>query len=291
MNIIKILLSFLAIFTFVSLGNSCFAQSLSFKSDDPERPIEVYADSGIEWQRDRNLFIARGSAKAIQGNVHVSADELIAHYREYDGGNTDVFRVDAIGNVLIQSEEETAIGTGAVYDFKLDVLVIEGSPVRLETVDGVVLAYDTIQYWGSENIAVAKGRALAEREGQKLFADILTARFNDTVSNSRKIGKSKFTMIEGYGNVRLETDGDVILGERGRYDLAAGLITLAGNVRFSSENNRMRGEFAVVDTDTGVSSLFPSAQKAGVPGLGKAPRVSALVVPRPKSLKDITKED
>ena len=56
------------------------AQTLRFVSDDPDQPIEVSAEMGIEWQQERGLFIARGSARAVQGSVQVNADQIIAHY-------------------------------------------------------------------------------------------------------------------------------------------------------------------------------------------------------------------
>lgn len=265
------------------------AQTLSFRSDDPEKPIEVVANRGIEWQQDERRFIARGDAKAMQGDVEVMADELVAHYRDGDGGSTDVYRVDAIGNVTIKSAGETATGSAAAYDFDQAVLVIEGSPVTLDTVDGSVTANDTIQYWENDNVAVAEGNASATKDGQKLTADTLTARFKelpagqgaDTVRRSGELSR-----IEGFGNVRLESKGDIILGDRGRYDLESGIATLDGNVRITSDNNQLSGGFAVVDTNKGVSTLYANATEAGVSGPGKSPRVRALLVPRPKGVTE-----
>ncbi|NKB45993.1 MAG: hypothetical protein GKS03_17160 [Alphaproteobacteria bacterium] len=267
------------------------AQTLSFRSDDPDKPIEVVADRGIEWQQEEKRFIARGSARALQGDVEVLADELIAHYRDKDDGGTDVYRVDALGNVTIKSAGETATGAAAVYDFEQSVLVMEGSPVTLVTVDGTVTAYDTLQYWELENVAVAEGKATAVQDGQKLTADTLTARFkepapgdgNDTAQRSGELDR-----LEGFGNVRLESKGDIVLGDRGRYDLGSGIATLDGNVRITSDRNQLSGGFAVVDTNKGVSTLYASATEAGVPGPGKAPRVRALLVPRPKGVTDST---
>ena len=265
-----------------------FAQTLSFKSDDPDRPIEVLAEGGIEWRQEEKRFIARGSARATQGDVEVLADELIAHYREDADGSTNVYRVDALGNVTIRSAGETATGSGAVYDFEQAVLVIEGSPARLETVDGVVTAYDSIQYWEEENVAEAVGNATAVKGEQKLTADTLTARFkklpDDAQNKDRRSGELSY--IEGFGNVRLETKRDVILGDRGRYDLDSGIATLDGNVRITSDQNQLSGGFAVVDTINGVSTLYGSAKEAGVPGPSKSPRVRALIVPRPKGITE-----
>ena len=272
------------------------AQTLSFKSDDPDKPIEVVAERGIEWRQDEKRFIARGDARATQGDVEVRADELIAHYRETEGGGTDVYRVDALGSVTITSAGETATGSAAVYDFEQSVLVMEGAPVRLETADGVVTAYDTIQYWEQENVAVAEGNATAVQGGQKLTADTLTARFKEPAVGAGGAGgvaprSSELSRIEGYGNVRLESKGDVILGDRGRYDLASGIATLDGNVRITSDRNQLSGGFAVVDTKKGTSTLFANATEAGVPGPGPGPRVRALLVPRPKGVTDSANSD
>lgn len=264
------------------------AQTLSFRSDDPDRPIEVFADQGIEWQQENRRFIARGSARAIQGDVEVLADVLISHYRDKEDGGTDVYRVDALGNVTIRSAGETATGSAAVYDFDQAVLVIEGAPVKLETPDGLVTAEDTIQYWEKDNVAVAEGNAVATKGDQTLYADTLTARFKDGPSDASgaETLSGELSRIEGYGNVRLETKKDVILGDRGRYDLDSGIATLDGNVRITSDQNQLSGGFAVVDTNKGVSTLYSSAAEAGVPGPSKAPRVKALIVPRPKGVTE-----
>ncbi len=53
------------------------------------QPLQIQADSGIEWQQNAHLYIARGNAVAIRGPSELHADTLIAHYREVKGGNAD----------------------------------------------------------------------------------------------------------------------------------------------------------------------------------------------------------
>ena len=64
-------------------------------------PLQIQADSGIEWQQDEHVYIARGNAVATRGTSEVHADTLIAHYREakgaasrgkHAGGNTEIYR-------------------------------------------------------------------------------------------------------------------------------------------------------------------------------------------------------
>src|SRR5713226_6780439 len=72
------------------------------------QPIQIQADSGIEWQQDAHLYIARGNAVAIRGPGEIHADTLIAHYREVKGGNTggntEVYRVEAEGHVTLKRD-------------------------------------------------------------------------------------------------------------------------------------------------------------------------------------------
>ena len=44
-------------------------------------PVEVTARDGMEWRRTEQMVIANGSARAVRGNVTVTADRLIARYR------------------------------------------------------------------------------------------------------------------------------------------------------------------------------------------------------------------
>src|SRR5690349_25085595 len=92
------------------------AQGLSLGSVSEDRPIEVSADHGIEWQQDAQVYIARGNAMAKRGATEVHADTLTAHYRpakgtgskgtetKETGGETEIYRLDADGHVTIKGE-------------------------------------------------------------------------------------------------------------------------------------------------------------------------------------------
>ena len=45
-------------------------------------PVEVTSDDGMEWRQNEQVIIAKGNAKAVRGDVTVTADQLIAHYRK-----------------------------------------------------------------------------------------------------------------------------------------------------------------------------------------------------------------
>ena len=57
-------------------------QAIGLPGQSREIPIEINADDGIEWQRDARAYIARGNARAVQGDVAIHAETLIAYYRD-----------------------------------------------------------------------------------------------------------------------------------------------------------------------------------------------------------------
>ncbi len=261
------------------------AQSLSFTSKDPDKPIQVTADKGIEWQQTDKRFIARGNARATQGDMNVVADELTAHYRDTKSGGTEVYRVDAIGHVIIASKDETAAGAAAVYDFDKAVLVIEGAPVSLTTASGKVTAQQAIQYWSKERVAVADGDAEAQDGTRRIKADKLTAFFADakpgTSTSSTVQGDIRLVVADG--NVLLRTEKETVRGNKGEYNRETGIAKIEGKVTLTQGQNQVQGGFAVIDTKAGTSRLFGSAAEAKTPGPGATSRVKALIAPKPQS--------
>lgn len=265
------------------------AQSLSFMPKDSDRPIVVDAEKGIEVQQDAKQVIARGNARAAQGDVSITGDELIAHYRSNPDGSNEVYRVFAAGNVTMRSSEETATGATAVYDFDKGVLVLEGDLVRLANADGTVTAREALQYWANERVAVAEGNAVAEdSEKRRVFADKLVAFFRDdgtkpasgTAASTR--GRGDITYMQGFGNVRVETPKETVRGERATYNIETGVVTLDGGVKITQNNNQLSGGFAVVNVRGGTSRIYSSAKEAGMSGTQENARVRALIAPSSK---------
>jgi lipopolysaccharide export system protein LptA len=141
------------------------------------QPIQIQADSGIEWQ-DAHLYIARGNAVATRGQA-IHADTLIAHYREAKGGNTggntEIYRVEAEGHVVLKRDAQTVVGDRAVYDVDQAIAVVTGKGLKLTTPTDVVTARDSLDWYDQRQIAVARGNAVATRNGKTVKADILTA--------------------------------------------------------------------------------------------------------------------
>lgn len=234
------------------------AQSLSLGGVKGDQPIEVYAQDGIEWQQDSSLFVARGDARAVRGEVEVLSDELRAHYRENAAGQSEVWRLDAIGNVRIVSDSETAYGDRAIYNADQKVLVVDGEKPRLVSGQDTLTATQQLEYWELKKFAVARGNAVATRENKRVFADVLVAHLRPDQQ-----GKTKVYRVDAYDNVRIRTERETATGDRGVYNVESGIATLTGQVRLVRDDNELRGCRAEVNLNTGISKLFPCQDGQG----------------------------
>lgn len=247
------------------------AQGLNFKGGDSSDPIEIFADDGIEWQQEELIFVARGNAKAVRGEVEVRGDTLRAFYRKNASGGTDIWRLDASGKVEISSAGSKSKGENAVYDIDNAILVLSGGKtVKHVTDKDEITADKQIEYWEKKQMAVARGNAAAVREGKRIRADVLAAYFHKGEKN-----KTAVYRIEAFANVQIFTEKEKAFSDRAVYNVESGIATLAGSVKIIRDGNQLLGCSAEVNMNTGISKLFSCPQD--VQG-GK--RVRGLISPK-----------
>lgn len=244
------------------IAGPVLAQSLSVIGGDANTPIEIYAEDGIEWQQEKQLFLARGNARAVRGEVEVRANVLTAYYRETPNGGTDIWRLHADGGVRISSPGEKAYGEKGVYDVDNGILVLSGGRVRLVTKEDEITADRQLEYWEKKQMAVARGNASAVRGDKRLRADVLAAYFRKD-----KNGRSAIYRVEAFDNVRIKTAKDDARADRAVYNVQSGIVTLAGSVKIIRGRNQLRGCRAEINLNTGISKLFG----CGPPGSGGEP--------------------
>ena len=145
--------------------------------------------SGIEWQQNAQVYIARGNAMAKRGNTEVHADTLTAHYRKAKGaeGGTEIYRLDADGHVRINNDKDVVVGDQAVYDVDQQIALITGKGLKLTTPSDVVTARDSLEWYDAKQVAVARGDAVAVRADRRIRADVLTAHM--TKAKAQDTGK------------------------------------------------------------------------------------------------------
>jgi lipopolysaccharide export system protein LptA len=281
-------------------GHYAAAQLLSPSADN--LPLNVQADSGIEWQQDQKLYIARGNAVATRGPAEVHADTLIAHYREIKGGgdtgntggNTEIYRVEAEGNVTMIREGSTIVGDHAVYDLDQALMVVTGKALKLTTATDVVTARDTLEWYDQKQVAVGRGDAVATRNGKTIKADILTAYVVKTKPAGAKTpahagkapppqsGKpsptpaaatpatpeameSKISRVDAQGHVVVTNALDTGRGDYGVYNADTGICTLVDNVVIARGKDVIKGQKGVMDLNKNVSRMLPVGEAAAGP--------------------------
>jgi lipopolysaccharide export system protein LptA len=162
---------------------------------DNTQPVNIQADNGIEWQQDQQLYIAHGNAVATRGPASIKADTLTAHYREAKSGtpnaqgNTEIYRVEAQGNVVITRDNRAVVGDRADYDIDRGIGIVTGHALKMTTAQDTVTARDALEWYDQKQIAVARGDAVAVHNGRTIKADVLTAYMvKDTQAQPRTPG-------------------------------------------------------------------------------------------------------
>ena len=279
-------------------------------------PVDVTATDGIEWRQTEQVIIARGNARASRDSVTVNSDRLLARYRPANGapsqparptpapsegpagGNSEIWRLEAEGSVTIKTPTDTARGDRAVYDMDQAVLVLTGRDLSLATPTQLLTARDSLEYWSTRRMAVARGNAVAvdSQEGRRIGADTLVsyllpegatppattaaprpaagrnaAAVTPAPDPSPGPGTGKVDRVEAFGNVEIRTATEVVRGDRGVYSPATGMARLLGEVRITRGDNQLNGREAIVNLRTGVARLVASADRGE--------RVRGLIVP------------
>jgi lipopolysaccharide export system protein LptA len=251
--------------------------SAQLKVDGNADPVTVEADNGIEWVSDQKMYIARGNAKATRGAISVAGETLTALYRETDSNETEIYRLEALGGVIIASPERTAYGERAVYDLDQAVVVVLGENPRMVTAEQTITATESLEYWEKRRIAVARGNAEASQEDREIRADVLTAFFEP-----KRDGSLEVVRMDAIGGVVITTPREVARGDEGVYNVRKGIATLSGNVRITRGETQLNGALAEVNFKTGISRLLssgPSTSKSGQ-------RVRGLFTPKKKTKRE-----
>ena len=203
------------------------AQGLGILDSKSDGPIEIEADDGIEWRQDTQVYIARGNVKVVRGETTLYADTVTAYYREAKaaakpaapkaddgmkglGGGSEIWKIDAVGKVRIDTRNDrafadrgvynvdlgvftltsnvrlespaqntTVYGDDAVYDTNQSVMVLTGKSLRFDSPQTKITARDSLEYYDAKHMAVARGDAVALQEDKRLRADVLTAHMSD----------------------------------------------------------------------------------------------------------------
>ncbi len=225
------------------------------------KAVDISADESLEWYRNEQYFIAKGNAKAVQGDVSIDADTLKADYdNDPDGkeGSLNLRVLHAIDNVLIKSADNVAYGDKADYDLQTKQALMTGSNLKLQTPEQTITARDRFEYDVTKGKLVAVGNAKVVRPSDTLSADTITAYMAEDSQGKRTVRK-----VEADGSVTIITAQEKVTGRSGVYDAVAQTVEVSGNVVIYRGSNILRGQRAEVDLNTQISRLFGGEGETG----------------------------
>lgn len=279
--------------------------------------INITAADGLEWRRAEQQIIARGDAKAVRGDVTVTADRLSAWYRQKaadnqgaarpasppatsppataglspgaDMDNGQVYRLEADGKVRIFTQTDQAQGDKAVFDMDQSVMVMTGHNLKLSAPNGTLTARDDLEYWPRKHMMVARGNAVVvTTDGRRVAADTLVAYTADNPAPGAAQSKPAAPPPAGADP----------LASSGRLQR----VEAFGHVSVRTATDTVTGDRGVYVPDTGMARLAGNVQitrgqnqlngveadvdmKTGVATLIATPagRVQGLVVPNDSS--------
>ncbi len=243
-------------------------------------PIDVTSRDGFEWVENEQKVIANGDARAVRGDVTVTADRLIAYYRKKAGGDApppgappasadpskaaadaengsnEVYRLEADGNVHIYTPTDEAVGDKAVYDIDQAVLVMTGHALKLTTPQEVMTARDSMEYWSQKHMSVGRGNAVVvTADGRRLAGDVLVAfdKPNDAATPGQSVQAKA-------GAAASATPVAATPGKPPSDPIAASgkleRIEAYGNVEVRTQVDTGRGDRGLYLPDTGIARLI-----------------------------------
>ncbi|MDE1152852.1 MAG: LptA/OstA family protein [Micavibrio sp.] len=274
-------------------GNSLPASAAGMP-ESSGAPVEISALKSLEWNRTAKTYTARNDVIVKQGQLQITCDTLTALYRDgtADGkksvsekylgkkpaanaaseGGTDIYKMLAVGHVVIQSPPYTAYGDNATYDVEGNAAQLTGGNLRIETPTDKLTAQKSIEFFGRDNRLNAVGGAVATRGTDTLAAENLSAFFAQGPD-----GKTALNHMTADGNVSIKTQKDTVFGDHGTYDVAGQKAVLTGKVKIFQGENWLEGTRAEVNLVTGVSQLF------GTGNVATEGRVKGIFYPKGKA--------
>lgn len=246
----------------VHLNVHAYAQDLISKSKGSE-PLEITADSTLEWDRNNKLFTANGNAKARQGDTAVEGQKLQARYRSSSEKSIDIREVEAIGSVTLTSKDSKAYGDRALYSLDTGLAVMTGGNLKMAAPNGSVTAKERFEYWTEEGRLEALGNAEIKHKDEKGQINTLKADHFTALLTKDSQGKQILKTLEAKGNVVITTPAETLTGTSGLYNAIEETAEITGGVTITRGANTLEGEKATLNLKTGISTMTGSGTTGG----------------------------
>lgn len=242
------LVSLFCVFDFIYPGQKIQTNS--------NKPIEIFADNGIEWHKNKKKYVALGNTKALQEDLEVTSDKMEAYYKTSSQNQDKIHTLKALGNVVIKNKNAVIKGgNSASYALDKGYFMVVGRNLVLTSKDDNLSADEKIEFWQSENIAIATGNAVAKKNFKYTMKAKKLAWYLDPENNT---GEYKIKKIIGFNNVELQSENEIAFSDKALYNNITEICKLFGNVKLRRGNNFLTGDYAEVNLKTGISKLLPN---------------------------------
>ncbi|MBQ8677633.1 MAG: hypothetical protein IJ529_04115 [Alphaproteobacteria bacterium] len=212
--------------------------------------VKLTADERVEYYQKEQKLVAVGNAKAVRGNMSISARRLVGYYAPKT--KNKIARVEAEGNVVMTSAQTKAKGESLVYDANEDKAILKGKTVHIKSPDAEIIAQNEIVFYQAAMRAESNdGVEAIDAKGSRVRADKMTAYFAKDDE-----GKTILDKVDIAGNVRINSQDAVITALRGTYFAALGIIKLYDDVVIEQNGNVLKGSAAEADLNSGVSRIL-----------------------------------
>lgn len=248
---------YLIIFFIFLILKSSDSQQLS-NLNNADKPIEIFADDGIEWHKNKQKYVAIGNAKALSGTLSLESDQIEAFYDEKESSKMNIKEVKAQKNVVVKDNKMKITGGNyAEYNISKDYFLIMGKNIILTSESNILKSKQKLEYWRQKNIAIATGNAEAKKNNEFIVsADKLVWYLKETER------KTMVKKLLGFKNVSIKTNNEVAFSDKAIYNNETEICKLFGNVKLQRGDSFLLGEYAEVDLKNGISKLLPAPGKS-----------------------------
>ena len=113
-----------------STAQSRLGSSLSGFSADSDEPIDIASDT-LEVLDEQQVAIFQGNVKVVQGDSILKTKVLKVNYdgKINSAGKQQIRRLEALGKVLFESEDQTLTGDHAIFEMTENTVTVTGDVV------------------------------------------------------------------------------------------------------------------------------------------------------------------
>lgn len=239
--------------------------------------MNLTADKEVEWDSLAQKMTAVGNAVASKKDLQIRADKMTAYYTKNSSAASKknaISEVHAEGDVVVTTPKAKAFGNTVDYDLAKDSVVLKGEPAKIQTEKETISAKDNITYYPSLEKAVALGEVFAtDQKNNKIYSDKMVAFFE----KDAKTDNLEMTKVEIYDNIKIVTPNASVTADKGMYLPKTGIVKLYDHVLIDQQGNKLQGDFAETNLNTGKSRIIAGKTSQG--------RVSGVFKQKAKSEK------